>query len=305
MMRQRLFLMLSQGGGGNPLKQFGGTGLGLTITKNIVEMMGGQISVESEIGQGSTFLVIFHSVTVVSDSTSKIKAEKSVDPETIQFEKKTLLIADDIKYNREVIKGFLEDYDFILLEAENGKEVIDMAMAYKPDLILLDMKMPVMDGYETATILEKDDLLKDIPVIAVTASAMKNDEETLLRLCDSYLKKPVNKKDILFEIMRFLPYTIKGTSKDISEIFPLSTLNELGQLPDLIDILKNEQARCRQLSQLMAINKIEDFANEMKELGVRFNYQPLITFGTDLYNSTRTFDTEQIQQHLMKFQDFI
>jgi len=294
---------------GQKTSEFGGTGLGLAISRGLIEMMNGEITVSSEVGKGSTFKIILKNVEVASVATQDSKDIKLMDFSSIIFEKSIVLIVDDIDFNRELLKGFLEDFDLVMIEAENGLEAVEKAKQHHPQLILLDMKMPVMDGYETAAVLQDDETLNKIPVIAVTASAMKKDEEIISDLCDSYLKKPLNKTELIFEILKFLPHTINEVTDDSrsvshynsNELYP----DEPDSYPELFVILKNEQTRCRQLSKLMAINKIEAFAKEMKELGVRFNYQPLIRFGNDLYNSTRTFDTEQIQQYLNNFHDLI
>ncbi len=188
--------------------QFGGTGLGLAITRNLIEMMDGEISVSSEIGKGSLFNIILKDVEVAAVEALESRQQPQIDFASIQFEKSTILIADDIDFNRELLKSYLEEYDCTLLEAENGREVIEKAREHHPQLILTDMKMPEMDGYEATTLLKKDENLQGIPVIAVTASAMKQDEDTIKNLCDSYLKKPVSKTDLISEVMKFLPYHI-------------------------------------------------------------------------------------------------
>ncbi|CAN2040351.1 hypothetical protein GMMP15_1700001 [Candidatus Magnetomoraceae bacterium gMMP-15] len=223
------------------------------------------------------------------------------------FEKSTILIIDDIDFNRELIKGFLEDYDFSLPEAEDGQEAIEKIKQHKPDLIMLDMKMPVMDGYEVANILNKDEQLKDIPIIAVTASAMKRNEEIISKLCDAYLKKPISKTDLILEIMKFLPHSIKEEiSADIAESAPEQintefSLETLKNLPELLKILKEKQIYCQKLSELMAIDEIEKFAEKMKKLGYEYEYQPLINWSEDLYLSAQAFDMEKIQNSFLKF----
>jgi len=294
---------------GQKTSKFGGTGLGLAITNRLIEMMDGEISVSSEVGKGTVFSIVIKNVEVASVEVLETGEEKTIELSSILFEKCSILIVDDIDFNRELLKGFIEDYDFVILEAENGLEAIEKAKQYRPQLILLDMKMPVMDGYETANALEKDNVLKEIPVIAVTASAMKKDEEAISKFCDSYLRKPVNKTDLILEIMKFLPHTVKEVSGEINKPDSESSLElsstDLENNPELLKIIKNEQLRCLQLLRSMAINKIEDFAKEMKDLGIRFSYQPLIIFGDDLYISTQTFDTEQIQNYLINFQTFV
>ena len=104
------------------------------------------------------------------------------------------------------LRGFLHDADFEILEAKDGKEALDLAKIWTPDMILLDMKMPVMDGYVAAEILKQDDATKDIPVIAVTASALVQDEEKIRNICTDYMRKPMRKKDLVLTMMKYLPH---------------------------------------------------------------------------------------------------
>ncbi|MFC1467333.1 response regulator [Verrucomicrobiota bacterium] len=183
-----------------------GTGLGLAITRRLVEMMNGEISVESEFGKGSTFVVTLHGVKIAAADPANIQ---NTQLQKIKFEPATILIADDIDYNLEILSIFLENQNFRFLYAKNGEEAITQARDHQPDLILLDMKMPVMSGYEVSQKLKADDQLKTIPIIAVTASALKQDEEKISHMCDGYLRKPVSANDLIPELQRFLPYKIR------------------------------------------------------------------------------------------------
>ncbi len=205
---------------GQKTVSFGGTGLGLTISQRLVEMMGGEISVESEVGRGSTFRVTLPEVEVaVMEASDKI-GEAGLNADLIRFESAKILITDDIDYNREILGVYLEKWPFTIYEARNGQEAIEQARHHSPDLILLDMKMPVMDGYQAADIIKQDEQLKAIPVIAVTASALKQDEENISRLCDGYLRKPVSKNDLIEQLMRFLPYTQLEKTPKIASAAP-------------------------------------------------------------------------------------
>ncbi len=102
----------------------------------------------------------------------------------------------------------VRDIPFSFTEAENGQEALTLLETYKPDLILMDMRMPGKSGYEVTETIKNDNELKDIPVIAVTASAMKENEEELRRLCDGYVRKPFNRAEIISELRKHLPHTV-------------------------------------------------------------------------------------------------
>ncbi|MBU3914167.1 response regulator, partial [bacterium] len=284
---------------------FEGTGLGLTITKNLIEMLKGSISVNSEPGKGSIFTITINDVEVVSEHTSQVQSDKRIDLKSIQFEKSTILIADDIEYNREILKGFFEDYGFDILEAENGQEVLELAGKHNPQLICLDMKMPVMDGYETSNIMKNDAELNKIPVIAITASALKKDEEIILTLCNAYLRKPINKHDLIIKVMDYLPHTIrdKALTGDVDETEQEFSFKTLKKYPELLNVLKREVNYSKEISERMNINVIEDFAETMKELGSENNCAALIRWSENLNLATRTFEIRTIELILKEFSE--
>ena len=201
---------------GQKFSEHGGTGLGLAITRRLVEMMNGSLCVQSKEGKGSLFTVDLKNVEVPSDLSSREDEKINMfDPNLIRFERATLLIVDDIDYNRELLKGFLQGYDLSLVEAENGREAIEKSEADPPDLILMDMKMPVMDGYRAVDILKQHPELSHIPIVAITASAMKEDEKLIKRMCQGYLSKPVGRTDFISMLMTCLPHTrLEGSVGD-------------------------------------------------------------------------------------------
>ncbi len=202
---------------GKKYNHTGGTGLGLAITKRLIEMMDGDISVHSSVGKGSIFKVALRDVELSTASAMRREDPEKIGFERIEFEKSTLLVVDDISFNREIIADYLREFGFVLLEAENGKKAVEMARRHHPQLILMDMKMPVMDGYEATAVIKSEGDLKHIPIIAVTASAMKEDEETLKALCDEYLKKPISRKALVLKIMKFLPHRATPSGPGRSE----------------------------------------------------------------------------------------
>jgi len=285
---------------GQKVSEYGGTGLGLSITKRLVELMNGTISVNSELGKGSSFDIIIKEIEVASIEEYSLEKDSNLKLDLIEFEKSSILVVDDIDYNRNLVKGFLEGYNLTILEAENGEEAISEARNNKPGLILMDMKMPVMDGYEASKILKEDDELKNMPIITLTASAMKKDKSEIKKYCDSFLKKPVSKNDLITELMKYLPHTQKeaiAETAEISETKDLS-LEELQKYPEVLNILLNEKENLNKLLNNMDLTEIENFAIVIKELGQNNNFVELSNFGQNLEDGADSIDIDIIETEL-------
>src|SRR5438105_6300025 len=173
-------------------RRFGGTGLGLTISKKIVSMLGGNLNVKSETGKGSRF---FFTIRLpFNQSNGRVVNEKKVSK--LQSLKGTkVLVAEDSPLNMTITRKFLERWDVTIHEATNGKEAVDLFNKNQYDLLLIDLDMPVMDGYQAlAEIREKN---KNIPAIAFTAAVLPNMKEHLTNNgFDDFLQKPFRPEDL-------------------------------------------------------------------------------------------------------------
>jgi signal transduction histidine kinase/ActR/RegA family two-component response regulator len=187
-------------------KKYGGTGLGLPIAKRLTEMMDGRIWAESTAGKGSTFYVEIPNMEI-----SSIKAEdmyqSNYKDSNIQFEKATILYAEDIASNRDIVRLFIEEQKIEFLEAENGEAALELLKKKHVDLVLMDMDMPIMNGLEAVKLIRANNDLKNIPVIALTASAMRFDKDPIIQYCDEYLNKPISRTELIKSLAEFLPHT--------------------------------------------------------------------------------------------------
>ena len=145
-------------------------GLGLAISKRIIEMMNGTISVKSSGREGSVFEITLKDVEISSAEVITAAEDEPFDLQNVLFEKAAVLVVDDIKSNRTLINELLSGAGFEVIEAENGQEALLFTEEYHPDIILMDIRMPVMDGFEATRRLKNNPNTKDIPIIALTAT---------------------------------------------------------------------------------------------------------------------------------------
>jgi signal transduction histidine kinase/DNA-binding NarL/FixJ family response regulator/streptogramin lyase len=311
---QSIFDAFTQQPGQNA-KTFEGTGLGLTITRRLVEMMGGEISVRSEIGKGSTFRVKLENVAV-----SKLAAEPETDikpdMEHIRFERASILVADDNQLNRRLLIEYFAHSPIDFLEAKNGKEAVDLAKQYRPHLVLMDMKIPVVDGCEACRRIKADDTLKKIPVIIITASALKEERSKVEKSgCDGYLNKPVSKNDLIIELMYFLPYTAPGAAEpaqiQVKEAKTASpgflSPEHRAKLPGLLTILQGDDItkQWESLSKALILDEIENFVEEMRKLAQQYHSGILSQWANRLYNDLHGYDPVKIQETLASFPELL
>ncbi len=180
-------------------RQYEGTGLGLSISKAFIELLGGRIWLDSQPGRGTTFYFTMPYVSEIQTSADEVKL---TDQEFSKINgKKTILIAEDEENNFLLIEALLSQLNVHIMHARNGKEAVDIVESgIEISLVLMDIKMPVMDGYEATAILKK--MRPAIPIVALTAFAFESDKEKAVKAgCDDYLSKPV-KKDLLIEMIK-------------------------------------------------------------------------------------------------------
>ena len=282
---------------GQKYSKFGGTGLGLAITLRLIKLMGGEINVTSEVDKGSKFELIFNGIEQCDEELVADKLANKTGGIQAEFEPCKLLVVDDIDFNRELVLHFIDSDKVQMLEADSGEQAILLAEKEHPDLILMDIKMPDIDGFEATRVIKEDLKLLDIPIVAMTASAMKQDIKRLEEVFDSYLNKPILKPDLFSTLLKYLPVA----QESIPVAVETSSTQHDYQLQDIL----HNKALVQKVAYLLeehqhafescAIDKIEVFAEEVRENADQFNCDALADWADQLKDAALLFEIDKIQ----------
>ncbi|MAF10463.1 hypothetical protein CMK11_08425 [Candidatus Poribacteria bacterium] len=290
---------------GQSHEAFGGTGLGLAISKRLVEMMPGTIHVTSEAGQGSVFHVRLPGVAA-DEGLQGDDDTAPVDVDLVRFAYATVLVVDDVDVNRELVKGYLAGYDLAFIEGGDGVEAVEKTRESRPDVVLLDMKMPRMNGIEATEALKADPDVSAIPIVAITASAMEAEREQMEALVDGYLTKPVGKVDLVTELMRFLPHELSTPAETAPEqdaaatgelAIDLSPAQAAELLPDLRELVET----CDDLSTTLSMDEITEAGEKVQALGEGSGVTALVAWGDELAAKASLFDIDALGPLLSDF----
>ncbi|HDN27759.1 MAG TPA: response regulator [Thioploca sp.] len=291
---------------GQSTRKYGGTGLGLAITKRLVEMMNGHISVKSTVGRGSVFEIMLQDVDVSSTEPVNTQDEP-FDFTTIFFEKAQVLVVDDIESNRRLIKEWLSQVNLDVIEAEDGQKALLFTEEYRPAMILMDIRMPVMDGYEATQQLKTNPSTLDIPVIALTAFVTLDEKSQ--HGFDGYLSKPVNMRNLFKELSRYFKHT-KKSAEPVTETATgddtTLTSENIIELSRLRQTLEEKMLPVWQyLNEMIEIDAIEAFAEQLHKLGEKHQTLRLIHYAENLRELAEDFDIDGIERTLAAFPDIV
>lgn len=281
------------------IEDYGGTGLGLTISKGLIELMKGELTVDSMLGKGSTFSFTLPDVETLSGSPVVIS--NCNDNQIINFNNVSVLVADDVEYNRQLLVELLPQYGIKVDIATNGLEAIEKIKEHEYSLVFIDIRMPKMNGYDAAKIIKQ--LQPQLPIVAFTASIMFNENEITQRNgFDGLLKKPVLKKDILKELKKHLPFSREQKSNNIPAgpviVFSIDSRQHA--------LLRDGYlTKCNQLTQRNNIDEISEFIVLILQFAIDEDIVTLIDFCRDWATAVDNFDVVEIQRYGQRFIEII
>ncbi|MCG8635317.1 MAG: ATP-binding protein [Desulfobacterales bacterium] len=284
---------------GHLKKNHGGTGLGLTICKRLVQAMNGKISVNSTVGQGSRFEICLKNVVVSGTETAE--APRAIGRDVV-FKRGLVLVVDDETFNRYMLSELLIKLNLDVIEAENGKQAIAMAKKEQPNIIIMDIRMPVLDGNKATAILKSDPATKDIPVLALTGDLVSLPGNPSAPMgYDGYLGKPVELDALLAQLSRFLD-TCEAEQEPLPR--PMDFLDNL-RLEEVINpeslahLLETEfLPRCHAFDDSLVISRVTEYGEQLLNTAEKHNLQPLVAFSQDLLESSAVFDITRIKKNL-------
>ena len=276
----KIFLPFEQVGDAS--RKVEGIGLGLAITKNLVSLMGGELYVESTLGEGSIFRVDidFPLASVEIDPASIESLEMIVG---FVGESRKILVVDDTFTNRSVIVDMLEPIGFEIIEAANGQEGIEKATQLKPDLIITNLIMPVMNGFEMTQRLRGLPECQDTLVIASSASVFEIDRQRCREAgCDDFIPKPIQSEELLEKIQNCLGIIW------ITELLDASTTNNK-EAARIIAPPPSELVTLYQAAQIGDIAGVEEEATRISQLGSEY-----VVFANSLLQLAQDFEEQEI-----------
>ena len=295
---------------GQSTRKYGGTGLGLPITRRLIERMHGSIELESSPGKGSVFTVTIPDVIMLDKK--EVTSKDAYNGEQIKFKGGHVLIVDDSSANRQLFEIMLTNSGLRVTEAEDGQAALDLLKMETPDLILTDLLMPIVDGYQLAEKVREDYGDKQIPIIAFTAYVHQADNIAGSDLFDDQLFKPVKQRELYSILAKYLDHEkltkkVEGKPSKVSFKFKLPDISkfspeQMEQVKKLAVLLNDGfLPEWKNIKDHWVLFKIEDFARRLRQAAQNHQMDYLTQYADTLLLSVDAVDLESLKEELSWF----
>ncbi len=246
-----------------------GTGLGLPITRRFLQLMGGDIQISSRLGEGSLFSFDLHAEAATADEVKSNKPTPRVKHLAAGQDSYRILVVDDSEANRLLLKRLLQEVGFNVREAANGEQAVTEFAVFRPHMIWMDIRMPVMDGYEATRRIRGMDGGSAVKIAALTASAFTDEQEKVIGVgCDAFLRKPFRDSD-LFEVMRQLIGVRYDYGSPLDDDTPTAVVAAETDLA--VALARLPQPLRHRLRQALEIGEVSDVAAAVAEVAALDN----------------------------------
>jgi signal transduction histidine kinase/DNA-binding NarL/FixJ family response regulator len=288
--------------GAHAEKEKQGTGLGLSIVKRLTEAMGGTVTVASVLGQGSAFHLRFPDTPISARLAASEKKSPPMEVDFNELRTATLLVVDDNTTNCELMAGIFNGSRHKLFFCTNGEEAIARAREIKPDVILMDIRMPGMNGYEALGGIRRTIGLEMVPVIAVTASTLLDVEEAMKEKFSGYIRKPFSKHELFEELADFLPRQDSVAADGQKAAPEPDTAGDQVVPKELVSQLRALLVEpWPAIRDSVAINESKVFAQGLEGLGQRWQCQPLTAYAQKILRDAENYAVTDLEKHLGEF----
>ena len=219
-----------------------------------------------------------------------------------------VLVVDDIECNRQLIQETLSQVQLKVLEAVDGQQGLLFAEEYQPDLILMDIKMPIMSGYEVVKCLKTNPHTQHIPVIALTATAAGENPRIEAQLFDRFLPKPIYISELLKEVSAYLKHTMMPLVTEnvkLPDTFDMAPVANFNKLAELVKKLETYLLEWKEIHDGLDLDKIGNFSKQIQLLGEEYQFSKLSNYGANLNEFILIFNIEQIEKTLNQFPELV